>query len=99
MMSSNKSYPPLREKCPNTELFLVCIFPHSDSIRKDTSYLSAFSPNAGKYRPEITLYLDTFHAVLVRGNSNVVNFSKMFQEIISESQQVFILLRTNIIII
>ena len=22
-----------------------------------------FSPNAGKYGPEITLYLDTFHAV------------------------------------
>ena len=28
-------------------------------------YLSVFSPNAGKYRPEITLYLDTFHAVLL----------------------------------
>ena len=26
---------PLREKCPNTELFLVRIFPHSDWIRRD----------------------------------------------------------------
>ena len=43
----------LREKCPNTEFFLVRIFP----------YLSVFSPKAGKYRPEKTLYLDTFHAV------------------------------------
>ena len=25
--------PTLREKCPNTEFFLVCIFPHSDWIR------------------------------------------------------------------
>ena len=26
--------------------------------------LSVFSPNAGKYGPEITPYLDTFHVVL-----------------------------------
>ena len=44
----------LREKCPNTEFFLVRIFPHSDSV---------FSPNVGKYRPEKTPYLDTFHAL------------------------------------
>ena len=29
----------------------------------DTLYLSVFSPNAGKHGPEITPYLDTFHAV------------------------------------
>ena len=33
-------------------IFLVCISPHSDWIRRDTSYLSIFSPNAGKYGPE-----------------------------------------------
>ena len=27
--------------------------------------LSVFSPNAGKYEPEITPYLDTFHAVVL----------------------------------
>ena len=27
---------PLREKCSNTDFFLVCIFPHSDRIRRDT---------------------------------------------------------------
>ena len=27
------------------------------------SGMSAFSPNTGKYRPEKTPYLDTFHAV------------------------------------
>ena len=53
----------LREKCSNTEFFLVRIFPHSDWIRRDTSYLSVFSPNAVKYRPEKTPYSDTFHAV------------------------------------
>ena len=55
----------LREKCPNTEFFLVRIFPHSGLIRRDTPYLSIFSPNAGKHRPEKTPYLDTFHAVLI----------------------------------
>ena len=53
----------LREKWPNTEFFLVRIFPHSDSIRRYTPYLAVFSPNVGKYGPEKTPYLDTFHAV------------------------------------
>ena len=53
----------LCEMCPNTEFFLVLIFPHLDWIRRDTRYLSVFSPNAGKYGPEKTSYLDTFHAV------------------------------------
>ena len=42
---------------PNTEFFLVRIFPHSDWIRRDTkhtSYLSVLSPNVGKYGPEKT---------------------------------------------
>ena len=39
----------LREKCPNTEFFLL------------REYLSVFSPNVGKYGPEKTLHLDTFH--------------------------------------
>ena len=46
---------PLREKCPNTEFFLVRITP----------YLSVFSPNAGKYKPGKTSYWDTFHAVII----------------------------------
>ena len=50
----------LREKCPNTEFFLVRIFPHSDWIRRDTPYLSVFSPNVAKYGPKKTPYLDTF---------------------------------------
>ena len=53
----------LGEKCPNTEFFLVRIFPHSDWIGRDTPYLSVFSPNAGKYGPEKTLYLETFRVV------------------------------------
>ena len=39
---------PLREKCPNTEFFLVRIFPHLDWIRRDTE----------KYGAEIIPYLD-----------------------------------------
>ena len=30
-----------------------------------TPYLSVFSPNAGKYGPEKTPYLDTFHALCI----------------------------------
>ena len=37
----------LREKCPNTEFFLVRIFPHSDWMRRE---LFVFSPNAGEIR-------------------------------------------------
>ena len=33
-------------------VILVRIFPHSDWIRWDTPYLSVFSPNEGKCRPE-----------------------------------------------
>ena len=31
-----------------------------------TKYLFVFSPNAGKYGPEKTPYLDTFHAVVIK---------------------------------
>ena len=44
-------YPTLRGKSPNMEFFLVRIFLYSDWIRRDTPYLSIFSPNTGKYRP------------------------------------------------
>ena len=33
-------------------VFLVHISPHLDWIRRDTPYLSTFSPNEGKYGPE-----------------------------------------------
>ena len=42
----------LREKRPNTELFLVLIFLYSDWIRRDTPYVYVFSRNTGKYGPE-----------------------------------------------
>ena len=33
-------------------VFLIRIFPHSDWMRRDASYLSVFSETAGKYGPE-----------------------------------------------
>ena len=45
-------------------VILVRIFPHSNWTRKDTPYLSVFSPNAGKWT-RITSNTDTFHAVVV----------------------------------
>ena len=62
----------LREKCPNIKFFMVRIFSHSDRIWRDTKYLSVFSPNAGKYRPEKTPYLDTFHTVDMKNTLNVL---------------------------
>ena len=58
----------LREKCPNTEFFLVHIFLYSDCIQyfpvfRFTPLISVFSTNTGKYGPEKTPYIDTFHAV------------------------------------
>ena len=35
-------------------------------------YLSSFSPNAGKYGPEKTPYLDTFHAVTVIMTTSII---------------------------
>ena len=46
------------EKCHNTESFLVLISPYLDSMRRDTEYLSVFSPNTGKYGTEKTSYLE-----------------------------------------
>ena len=54
---------PLREKCSNTEFYLVRIFPNSDGIPRDAEYFSVFSPKRGKYGPEKNLYLDTFYVV------------------------------------
>ena len=53
----------IRKKCLNTKFFQVRIFAHSHWIRRDTECLLVFSPNARKYGPEKTLYLDTFHEV------------------------------------
>ena len=53
----------LHEKRLNTELFLVGIFLYSDRILRFTTEISVFSPNIGKYGPQITPFLDTFHAV------------------------------------
>ena len=60
----------LDEKCPNTELFLVRIFPHPDWIWRDTVRMWV------KYRPEIIPYLGTFHAMLNSWNiySKLISF-------------------------
>ena len=36
-----------------------------ESVEIRSYFWSVFNPNTGKYGPEITPYLDTFHAVLV----------------------------------
>ena len=67
--------PTLREKCPNMEFFLVCIFPDSGWIR---------SPNPAKYRPEKTPYLDTLYTAQSIGNKISGNiYAKKILEVIS----------------
>ena len=63
---------PLPEKCPNAEFFLVCIFLHSDRRRRFTPYISVFSPNAEKYGPETTWFLDTFDAATIISRKSLV---------------------------
>ena len=54
----------------NLKFFLIRILPYLDWLRRFTSYISAFSPNMGKYGPEKTPYLDSFHAV---GSSLIIS--------------------------
>ena len=58
-------------------------FPVLGLSRRDTEYLSVFSPNTEKYGPEITLYLDTIHAVVAlnRGFCQISTI-KLFVKII-----------------
>ena len=54
-------WPVHRMKSVRIRSFFWSIF---SRIQRDTKYLSVFSPNAGKYRPEKSPYLDTFHTVV-----------------------------------
>ena len=56
------SWKPLREKCPNTELFLVRIFLHSDWIRRNTVSLRIQSEYR-KIRTRNNSVFGHFHAV------------------------------------
>ena len=56
----------LREKCQNAQFFLVRIQENTD--QKNSAFGDfprSVKEVTGKYRPEKTPYLDTFHAVLV----------------------------------
>ena len=66
---SNYTQVSLHENCPNKELFVVRISLYSDCIWTFTEQISVFSTNTGKYGPEITLYLDTFEAVITTSMS------------------------------
>ena len=56
VLQQHSLYYSLCEKCPNVEFFLVRIFPYSDWIRRNTEYLSVFSPNVGKYGRENSVF-------------------------------------------
>ena len=53
--------PALREKCPNTALFLVLIFPHLDWIRRDTAReVSKYGVISGPYFPAFGLNTERY---------------------------------------
>ena len=56
----------MREKRPNTEVYLVSIFLYSDLINGDLQSKSPYSVRNRKIRSRKSLYLDTFYAVRIR---------------------------------
>ena len=46
-----------------------------------TGYGEIFSPNAGKYRPEKTPYLDTFHPVIISLGADSNDFSILLNDL------------------
>ena len=68
----------LREKCPNTDLFLRPYFP---VFRLNTEVYSVnlhIHSNIGKYGPEITLHWDTFHSKAVLCTDRVMDLQVSF---------------------
>ena len=65
---------PLLEKCPYS-VFLVRIFPNSDTVQRGKEYLYVFSPNAGKHGQEklrirslfMQCYLSNTAEVFIKG--------------------------------
>ena len=57
----------MKRKSTVTTRLQIFLISHSngftDFVTKLNSKVSVFSPNTGKYGPEITTYLDTFHAM------------------------------------
>ena len=89
----------LREKCPNTKLFLVLIFLYSVWIRRDTEYLSKFSPNTKKYGPEITPHSNNFYALKVFDKDNRLRLMATLENILIKYQlQMMYLLISDVIL-
>ena len=55
-----------REKIEKWSIIIICV--HNihcvKSVQIRSYFCSVFSPNTGKFGPEITLHLDNFHAVI-----------------------------------
>ena len=75
----------LREKCPNMEFFLVCIFLYWDWIWTDTLSFHIQSEYR-KIRTRKTPYLDTFHAAFVNlDRFSPVNHSHLLKKSLTRS--------------
>ena len=55
----------LPEKCSNKEFYCGPYFPVFGLNTRIYGEISVFIPNTEKYGPEKTLYLDTFHPVII----------------------------------
>ena len=61
----------LREKCPNTELFLVDMIPYSGWLRRDASYLRIQS-ECGKIRTRNNSVIGYFSRSVCYSSSNIL---------------------------
>ena len=74
-------------------------FPHSDWIRRDTLYLSVFSPNAGKWRPDYlrirTIITQCIKSIFIH---NIVNTSVVLKDLEKGSIWLWIQIILNVMI-
>ena len=73
------------------EAWQVTAWKFSKYIVFSGPYFPAFSQNAGKYRSEKTLYLDTFHAVWGQEKQNILIFKWLTSFILKKVAYCFIL--------
>ena len=67
------------ENCFSSLVGMHCV----KSVQIRSFFWSVFSPNAGKYGPEKTPYLDTFHAVMLLGPRALPRLSALITSSIS----------------
>ena len=72
-------------------VILVCIFPHSDWIRRDTEHLSVFSPNVGKCGPEYLQKWTLFMYLICKLSAQNQNFTDIYVKLRNQLRKKWVL--------